>query len=180
LGPRSGPPRMCEMGMEHVSAVPRVSVAMAVYNGERYLRQAVDSVLAQTFCDFEFLIVDDGSTDSTPEILAGYGDRRVVVISNSQNVGLTRSLNRCLERARGEYVARMDADDVSMPTRLEKQAAYLDRHPAVGLRPPRRMRLAVQLLPGGCVAAHGCGRHRHGAVPVRGGGAGLARPPGGQ
>lgn len=115
-----------------MSAPPRVSVAMAVYNGERFLRDAIDSVLAQTLEDFELIIVDDGSADSTAEILAGYGDERVVVITNGENVGLTRSLNRCLERARGEYVARMDADDVCYARRLERQAAYLDRHPTVG------------------------------------------------
>ena len=112
---------------------PRVSIAMAVYNGGRFLREAVGSVLAQTYRDFEFIIVDDGSTDSTPEILASYADSRMVVIRNRENIGLTRSLNVCLARATGEYVARMDADDICHPHRLERQVSYLTRHMQVGL-----------------------------------------------
>jgi len=106
---------------------------MAVYNGERYMREAVDSILAQTFPDFEFIIVDDASTDSTPAILDSYNDPRLVRLRNEDNIGLTRSLIRGLTPARGEYIARMDADDVSLPERLERQVAYLDAHPEVGL-----------------------------------------------
>jgi glycosyltransferase involved in cell wall biosynthesis len=112
---------------------PRVSVVMAVYNGERYLREAVDSILGQTFQDFEFIIVEDGSADATPAILDGYTDPRLVRLRNQGNLGLTRSLNRGLATARGEYIARMDADDVSLPERLECQVAYLEAHPGVGL-----------------------------------------------
>lgn len=114
---------------------PRISVLMSVYNGERYLRAAVDSILAQTFTDFEFLIIDDGSTDGTGALLADYATRdpRVQVIVQAVNQGLTTSLNVGLRLARGEYVARMDADDVSLPERFEHQTAFLDRHPEVGV-----------------------------------------------
>lgn len=106
---------------------PKVSVIMSVYNGEKYLREAVDSILAQTFTDFEFIIINDGSTDKTKEILSSYDDERIVVI-DQQNVGLTKSLNRGIKMAKGEYIARMDADDISLPERLEKQVRFLDHN----------------------------------------------------
>jgi glycosyltransferase involved in cell wall biosynthesis len=112
---------------------PRISVVMAVYNGEHYLREAVDSILGQTFQDFEFIIVDDGSTDATPAILGSFTDPRLVRLRNQGNIGLTRSLNRGLAAARGEFIARMDADDVALPRRLEKQVEYLSLHHHVGL-----------------------------------------------
>ena len=108
---------------------PRVTVLMAVYNSERYLRQAVDSILRQTFTDFEFLIINDGSTDQSRNIILSYGDPRIQLIDNPENIGLTKSLNRGLALARGELVARLDADDISHPERLEHQVEYLDRHP---------------------------------------------------
>src|ERR1051325_6328838 len=101
---------------------------MAVYNGEKYLREAVDSILGQTFGDFEFIIVDDGSTDRTREILDSYGDERIRVVRNPSNLGLISSLNRGVEHCRGEYVARMDCDDRSLPERLSKQVAFMDSH----------------------------------------------------
>jgi len=112
---------------------PRVSVLMAVYNGEKYLPEAIESILNQTFTDFEFLIVDDGSTDRTQEIINSYQDPRIKLISNPENVGLTRSLNRGLDRARGEYVARMDSDDISVPERFAKQQTYMDAHNEVAV-----------------------------------------------
>lgn len=113
--------------------LPKVTVLMAVYNGERYLREAIDSVLGQTFADFEFLIIDDASCDSTSEIIAEYADRdqRIVILRNQVNMGLTKSLNKGLHVARGEYIARQDADDVSLPGRLEKQVAILEENPDV-------------------------------------------------
>ena len=108
--------------------MPKVSVVMSVYNGERFLRQAVDSILAQTFTDFEFVVVDDGSTDGTAEILKGYTDPRLRVISQ-ENIGLIGSLNRAVDIASGEYIARMDADDISSPRRLELQLEWLESHP---------------------------------------------------
>ncbi len=114
---------------------PVVSVVMSVYNGERYLREAVDSILAQTFTDFEFVIVDDASTDGTPTLLAEYAarDARIVPCHNVKNLGLTRSLNIGLRAARGDLIARQDADDMSLPTRLAAQVDWLTAHPAVGL-----------------------------------------------
>ena len=113
---------------------PRVSVVMAVRNGVPYLEQAVDSILAQTFTDFEFVIIDDGSTDSTPEVLQRYqaADRRVRVY-HQENMGLTPSLNRGCARARGAYLARMDSDDIAFRQRLEQQVEFLDRHLEVAL-----------------------------------------------
>jgi glycosyltransferase involved in cell wall biosynthesis len=117
---------------------PRVSVLMPVYNAERYLTAAAESVLGQTFGDFEFLALDDGSTDRSLELLrrcAGR-DARMRVISGP-NRGLVGALNELLAQARGEYVARMDADDVSRPRRFERQVDFLREHPecvAVGSR----------------------------------------------
>ena len=107
---------------------PKVTVLMSVYNGERYLREAIDSIWNQTFTDFEFLIVNDGSTDRTAAILRSYDDSRIKIINNENNIGLTKSLNKGLGMARGVYIARMDADDVSMPERLEREVDFLETH----------------------------------------------------
>jgi len=112
---------------------PKVTVIMSVYNGEKYLREAVDSVLRQTFKDFEFLIINDGSTDRTAEILQSYQDPRIKIINNEKNIGLTKSLNNGLKLAKGEYIARMDADDISMSDRLEKQIAIIEKHDNLGM-----------------------------------------------
>src|SRR6266702_4955815 len=85
----------------------------------------MDSILAQTFRDFEFLIINDGSTDDSRAIIASYDDSRIRILDNPENIGLTRSLNRGLAEARGELIARQDADDVSHVTRLEKQVAFM-------------------------------------------------------
>lgn len=111
----------------------KVTVLMSVYNGKKYLREAIDSILNQTFNEFEFLIINDGSTDRTDEILRSYDDHRIKIIKNETNIGLTKSLNIGLRMAKGEYVARMDADDVSMPERLEKEVNFLDQNRNVGL-----------------------------------------------
>jgi len=112
---------------------PRISVVMAVFNGERFLRESIDSILAQSFADFEFLIVDDGSTDGTREIITSYEDARIRLVVNEQNLGLTPSLNRGLQLAGGDFIARQDADDISEPERFEKQIAFLDANPDVAL-----------------------------------------------
>jgi glycosyltransferase involved in cell wall biosynthesis len=112
---------------------PKLTVLMAVYNGERFLPKAVQSILDQTFTDFEFLVIDDGSTDRSASILESYNDPRIRVIENIENIGLTRSLNKGIRLARGEYIARMDADDISLPERLEQQVEYLDAHTDAGL-----------------------------------------------
>lgn len=112
---------------------PKVTVLMSVYNGEKYLREAVDSILEQTFKDFEFLIVNDGSTDKTAEILKSYQDPRIKIINNEKNIGLTKSLNKGLKVAKGEYIARQDADDISLPERLKKEVEFLEQNINVGL-----------------------------------------------
>jgi glycosyltransferase involved in cell wall biosynthesis len=106
---------------------------MAAYNAAAYLRAAIESVLHQSFGDFEFIIVDDGSTDATAGIVGSYDDRRILVLRNPENLGLIASLNRGLNQARGEFIARMDADDESLAQRFEKQLRFLDEHPEVGL-----------------------------------------------
>lgn len=111
---------------------PKVSVVMAVHNGEKYLREAVDSILCQTFTDFEFIIVDDASTDHSAEIIGTYDDPRIRFIHSDQHLGHATCLNRGLDVARGQYVARMDCDDISLPERLAKQVAFMDANPEVG------------------------------------------------
>lgn len=117
--------------MDHT---PIVSVVMPVYNAAEYLGEAVDSILGQTFGDFEFIIINDGSTDGSGEILDRYqqSDDRVRVI-HQENSGVAATLKRGLESARGKYVARMDSDDISLPNRLEKQVAFMESHPEVGV-----------------------------------------------
>lgn len=105
-----------------------VTVLMPVYNGERYIRPAIDSILAQNFRDFEFLIIDDGSTDRTPDILRSCRDPRVRVITQS-NQGVAAALQRGVQEAGGALIARMDADDISLPDRLQRQKEVLDHHP---------------------------------------------------
>jgi glycosyltransferase involved in cell wall biosynthesis len=107
---------------------PLISVVMSVYNGEKYLREAVDSIINQTFTDFEFIIINDGSTDDTRAILESYTDDRIVLL-HQENIGLTKSLNKGLVLAKGKYFARQDADDISHPARFEKQVAYLEENP---------------------------------------------------
>lgn len=111
--------------------MPKISVIMPAYNAERYIREAIDSILRQTWSDFELIIIDDGSTDSTAAIIAEYTDNRIRFCPNAQNMGVAATLNRGLELACGAYIARMDADDISLPERFAKQAAYLDAHPDV-------------------------------------------------
>jgi hypothetical protein len=113
---------------------PRVSVVMPVHNGGPYLEAAVDSILGQSFADLEFVIVDDGSTDSTGDVLRRYQtvDRRVRVV-HQEKAGLVASLNRGCGLARAAYLARMDADDIAFPDRLARQVEFLDRHPNVAV-----------------------------------------------
>jgi glycosyltransferase involved in cell wall biosynthesis len=115
--------------------MPKVSVVMSVYNAELYLREAIESVLKQTYEDFEFIIVDDGSTDSSNATLEIYAkeDRRIRLVQNACNQGLIRSLNKVLKLTNGEYIARQDADDISLPQRLAFQVQFMDQHPEVGV-----------------------------------------------
>lgn len=112
---------------------PKVTVLMSVYNGAQFLHESIQGILSQTFADFEFIIIDDGSTDDTKHILQSYAtrDSRVRLILNNTNIGLTASLNRGLELARGEYLARQDSDDVSLSQRLQEQVTRLDHDPAL-------------------------------------------------
>jgi hypothetical protein len=121
---------------------PRVSVVMPVHNGGPYLEPAVDSILGQSFPDFEFVIIDDGSTDATPEILRRYeaADHRVRV-QHQEKAGLVASLNRGCALARAGYIARMDADDIAFPDRLARQVDFLDRHPDVAVLGSAVMRI---------------------------------------
>ncbi len=113
----------------------KVSVIMSVYNGSSFLDQSIESVLKQTFTDFELLIIDDASTDSSFGIIFTWAekDQRIKIIRNEQNIGLTRSLNKAVGLSTGEYVARIDADDICHPERLVKQVEYLDTQLSVGL-----------------------------------------------
>lgn len=112
---------------------PRVSVVMAVFNGEKYLSEAVDSILKQSFTDFEFIIINDGSTDNTKDILGKYHDERIVVIHFKKNMGIAKARNYGLEIAKGKDIAVMDSDDISLPNRLEMQVNFLDNHPDIGV-----------------------------------------------
>ncbi|MCE1235667.1 MAG: glycosyltransferase [Hyphomicrobiales bacterium] len=107
---------------------PTVSVIFAVYNGSNYVAKALDSILSQTFSDFEIIIVDDGSTDDTYSIISSYEDPRIKIF-RQENRGLAASLNQAILLASGEFLARHDHDDISLPTRFEKQVAYLRSHP---------------------------------------------------
>lgn len=106
---------------------PLVSVVLPVHNGQKYLHAAIGSVLAQTFKNFELIVINDGSTDSTAEIIKSFDDPRIVYICNEQNLGLIASLNLGIARAKGELIARMDSDDVAISSRLEIQVEYLDQ-----------------------------------------------------
>ncbi len=120
---------------ESENSKPRVSVVMSVYNGQKFLNEAIESILSQTFKAFEFIIVDDGSTDNSLEIIKSYAkiDKRIRIIKNKKNLGLTKSLNKALSAAKAKYIARQDSDDVSLPERLEKQYCFLETHKSYGL-----------------------------------------------
>lgn len=114
---------------------PKISVLMPVYNAENYVSTAIDSILGQTFEDFEFIIVDDHSKDKSWEIIKSYAkkDSRIVPLRNDMNLRATKSLNRGLGVVEGKYMARMDADDWSYPDRLQKQYDFMESHPEVGV-----------------------------------------------
>jgi glycosyltransferase involved in cell wall biosynthesis len=110
----------------------KVSCILRVYNGEKYIREAIDSILNQTYKDFEFIMIDDGSTDDTVKIIESYNDSRIKLYKNEKNMGLSYATNRGIELAKGEYIALVDSDDVYYNTRLEKQVKYLDENMDVG------------------------------------------------
>jgi len=110
---------------------PKVTVFVPVYNRVRYVGAAIESVLAQSFTDFELLVVDDGSTDGSADTVRRFADPRIRLVANDGNQGIPYTRNRGLELARGAYIAMLDSDDVAAPRRLERQVAFLDRHPDV-------------------------------------------------
>lgn len=111
---------------------PKISVILPVYNAQAFLRESIDSILEQSFTNFELIIINDGSTDNSLNIIQSYSDKRIKII-DQKNAGLPISLNRAISVAKGEYIARQDADDISLPNRLIEQAAYLDTHPSCAL-----------------------------------------------
>ena len=113
--------------------IPKVSVLMPIYNAQEFLKEAIDSILNQTFRDFELLLINDGSTDKSKDIIENYRDDKRVRIFHKKNEGITKTLNFGLAQSFGRYIARMDADDISMPERLQLQVDYLDNHRNVGL-----------------------------------------------
>jgi glycosyltransferase involved in cell wall biosynthesis len=112
---------------------PRITVVMTVFNGERFLSRAIESVLRQTYTDFEFLIVDDASTDKTNEIARLYNDPRIAILHNETNRGPGYSRNMAIRKAAGEYIAVLDSDDEALPMRLARQIEFLDANPEVAL-----------------------------------------------
>lgn len=113
--------------------IPKISVIMPLYNGEKYLKEAIDSILNQTYTDFELLLINDASKDDTERIVRSYNDDRIVYIKNEINLGLINTLNKGLELAKGKFIARMDQDDISLPERFEKQIDILEKNPEIGV-----------------------------------------------
>ncbi len=130
---------------------PSVTVLMSVYNNEDYVAEAVESILTQTYCDFEFLIVNDASNDRTVEILQSYDDDRIRLIHNRNNMGLTASLNIGLLESSGKYIARIDADDIATVNRLEEQILYLEANPGIGV-----LGAWFRIIPDDIVGKHPC------------------------
>lgn len=116
-----------------VSTTPKITVLMPVYNCELYIKDALESILSQTYVDFEFLIIDDASTDKTVSIIKSYRDSRIQLIEKPANSGYTNSLNQGLKLAKGQYIARMDGDDISLPERFARQVTYLEANPEIVL-----------------------------------------------
>jgi glycosyltransferase involved in cell wall biosynthesis len=112
---------------------PKVTVLMPLYNTAAYLEEAIQSILSQTYTDFEFIIINDGSTDNSKQIVEKFQDSRIRIINNEQNIGIIATRNKGLHMAKGEYIANMDSDDISLPDRIDKQVKYLDSHPDVAV-----------------------------------------------
>ena len=111
------------------SNTPKVTVFIPVFNREKYVGEAIDSILAQTFSDFEILLVDDGSTDHSVDMIRSYADPRIRLVCNEKNLGIPKTRNKGVELARGQYMAMLDSDDRAYPDRVEKQVSFLDTHP---------------------------------------------------
>lgn len=113
--------------------MPKISVIMPAYNAEKYIGEAIESILNQTFTDFELIVINDGSADKTKDIILSYTDSRIVYLENEKNSGIVVTLNKGIDIATGEYIARMDSDDISLPTRFERQIAFMDTHTEIGV-----------------------------------------------
>jgi glycosyltransferase involved in cell wall biosynthesis len=113
--------------------MPLISVILPAYNAEKFIKEAVQSILDQTVNDFELIVINDASTDGTLDILQSFNDSRISIINNEINLKVVKSLNKGLELAKGEFIARMDADDISLPNRFEKQLQYFKQHPEVDI-----------------------------------------------
>ena len=137
-----------------MSTAPKISLIMSVYNGEDYLSEAIESVLNQTLKEFELIVINDCSSDSTSEILNKYAelDDRVKVHTNEVNLRLPASLNKAMSFAQGKYIARMDADDICLPERLEKQYKFMEENPHIALSSCKFM-----TLKNGVISSGGCG-----------------------
>lgn len=112
---------------------PRISIIMPVYNADNYLSESIESILSQSFNDFEFMIYNDGSSDNSDQIIRSYSDKRIRYFNFEQNIGIVYILNHGLKCSKGDYIARMDADDISMLTRFEEQVAFMEANPTVGI-----------------------------------------------
>lgn len=147
--------------------MPKVSVLMPVYNvKEEYLRESIESILNQTYSDFEFIILDDCSADDIESVVNSYNDKRIKFFRNKQNLGIAKSRNKLMEHAQGEYAALMDNDDISLPERLEKQVQFLDINPEISIVSaayetfPKKTIIKQPLNPGyldlykGCIITH--------------------------
>ena len=121
------------MQKDQTARKPSISVVMTTYNSAPFIQEAIESVLNQTFEDFEFVIVDDASEDRTSQLIHGFKDPRIVYMRNARNVGQTESLNTAIKNSYGKYIARMDADDVSYPERLKLQYEFLENYPQIAL-----------------------------------------------
>ena len=143
-----------------MNTVPKISLIMSVYNGEDYLAETIDSVLSQTFTEWEFIIINDCSTDNTTKILAEYEskDERIKIHTNETNLRLPSSLNKALSLSCGKYIARMDADDICMPDRLQKQYDFMEANPDIDLSSCRFL-----TLKNGVYSSGGCGGKDNGS-----------------
>lgn len=113
--------------------MPEVTVLMPVFNGAEFLTSSIESILNQTFLDFEFLIINDGSTDATKDIILSYSDNRIRYVENTENLGLINTLNNGIKISKGTFIVRMDADDISLPLRIEKQVLFMKQNPEIDI-----------------------------------------------
>lgn len=120
---------------------PSITVILPAYNAEKYILDSMDSILNQTYENFELIIINDGSTDSTANLILSRNDKRIILLENKKNLGIVNALNKGISMSKGQYIARMDSDDISAPRRLEKQIEFLseekkDRHTRNRLQDP--------------------------------------------